>query len=203
MFGLVGWRQRLVRNLTGTVLEIGVGTGPNIRHYRNASHVYAIEPDRDSAEEARRVAAKASVPVTIEVAPAESLPYKDRSFDHVVSSLVFCSVHDQHAALNELRRVLKPGGRLHMVEHVRPRSEILFNLFRVLTPWWRGVAGNCHLDRPTLAVLQECGWDAEIHKWIFMFVRLTATPIPEPRFSAARTGSEEEFYRQAYAAQLE
>ena len=201
MFAAVRWRQKLVSNLAGDILEIGVGAGENLPYYRRADQVFAIEPDPARAQQAQAVAQNARLPITVDVAPAEELPYPDSRFDHVVSSLVLCSVHDQHTALNEIRRVLKPGGVLHMVEHVRPQNEVTNNFFRILTPWWRKVACNCHLDRPTLAVLQESGWDAEVHNRLFMFVKLSAVPTPEPRHSARKTGSEEEFYRQAYAGQ--
>ena len=171
------WRERLVQDLEGHVLEIGVGTGENLAHYRRASQVSAIEPDPMRADEARVAARSAHVPVTIDVAPAERLPYADAIFDHVVSSLVFCSVSDQRVALAEIRRVLKPDGALHMVEHVRPDSTLLGWFFSAATPFWRQIAHNCHLDRPTLDVLTEEGWQVQVHKRRWMFVRLTARPI--------------------------
>lgn len=165
-----GWRVRLVRELEGTVLEIGVGLGENLPHYRRAQWVHAIEPDPVRAAEARLAAAH--VPFTVEIAPAEALPYDDALFDHVVSSLVFCSVDDPRRALGEIARVLKPGGTLHMVEHVRPATPLLAGLFGAVTPWWSRVAYNCHLDRPTIDVLRDEGWTVEVHKRRAMFVRL-------------------------------
>jgi ubiquinone/menaquinone biosynthesis C-methylase UbiE len=171
------WRQRLVQDLEGHVLEIGVGTGENLAHYRRAGQVSAIEPDPERADKARAAARSAHVPVKIDVAPAEQLPYADAIFDHVVSSLVFCSVSDQRAALAEIRRVLKPNGALHMVEHVRPDSTLLGWLFSAATPYWRQIANNCHLDRRTLDVLAEEGWQVQVHKRRWMFVHLTARPF--------------------------
>ena len=165
-----GWRKGLVQGLGGTVLEIGVGTGENLPHYRRAQHVYAIEPDPTRAAEARLSAAR--VPFTVEIAPAEALPYDDASFDHVVSSLVFCSVADPQRALREIDRVLRPGGALHMVEHVRPATSVLADFFSAVTPWWSRVACNCHLDRPTIDVLQAEGWTVQVRKRRAMFVRM-------------------------------
>ncbi|MFN8495152.1 MAG: class I SAM-dependent methyltransferase [Caldilineaceae bacterium] len=170
------WRSNLVRALTGDILEIGVGTGENLPYYRAARHIWGIEPDAERAAEARQVAATLTIPVTIDVTGAETLPYPDQQFDHVVSSLVFCSVNDQRQVLAEIQRVLKPGGALHMVEHIRPQNRVLAWLFSAITPWWRKVAFNCHLDRPTIDVLKEEGWQVQVHQRIAMFVRMSATP---------------------------
>jgi len=168
------WRARLVADLPGHILEIGVGEGVNLPYYRQAAHIWAIEPDPERAQRARSVAATCAIPVTIDVAGAERLPYPDAAFDHVVSSLVFCSVTDQTGALREIRRVLKPEGTLHMVEHVRPQTRWLAALFSAITPWWRTIAHNCHLDRPTIAVLQREGWQVQVHRRRAMFVRISA-----------------------------
>lgn len=173
-----GWRARLVDGLTGDVLEIGVGTGANLPHYRAAASVAAIEPDADRAGEAATAAAQASgllgIPVRVDVAPAEALPYPDGSFDAVVSSLVFCSVADQAQAAGEIARVLRPGGVLWMVEHVRPQTAVLARLATFLTPGWRRIAHNCHLDRPTVDILREAGWQVEILRRRGVLVKLRA-----------------------------
>ncbi|MEZ4735604.1 MAG: class I SAM-dependent methyltransferase [Caldilineaceae bacterium] len=169
------WREHLVAELTGDVLEIGVGEGENLRYYRRADRVWAIEPDATRAQRARDVAAASPIPITVDVAGAEALPHPDDAFDHVVSSLVFCSVRDQAQALREIQRVLKPGGTLHMVEHVRPQTQWVAALFRAITPWWRRIAHNCHLDRATIMVLEREGWQVQVHRRRAMFVRLSAT----------------------------
>lgn len=171
------WRANLVKDLSGVVLEIGVGEGENLPYYRQASQIWAIEPDAERAAKARGIAETLTIPVTIDVAGAEKLPYPDHTFDHVVSSLVFCSVNDQRQVLQEVRRVLKPGGILHMVEHVRPNNRLLAWLFSAITPWWRKIAFNCHLDRPTVDVLREQGWQVIVHRRIAMVVRMSATPL--------------------------
>jgi ubiquinone/menaquinone biosynthesis C-methylase UbiE len=168
------WREKLVAELTGNVLEIGVGEGANLPYYRQAAHIWAIEPDAKRAQRAQAVAAACTIPITIDVTGAECLPYPDATFDHVVSSLVFCSVTDQVATLREIRRVLKPGGLLHMVEHVRPQTRWLAAFFSALTPWWRQIAHNCHLDRPTIEVLQREGWQVQLHRRRAMVVRMSA-----------------------------
>jgi ubiquinone/menaquinone biosynthesis C-methylase UbiE len=169
------WRPHLVQDIPGEVLEIGVGSGANLPLYRRAAHVWGIEPDVEAAAEAARVAAAAAVPVEVRVASAEALPFDDNAFDHVVSSLVFCSVTDGPQALREIERVLRPGGVLHMLEHVRPSIAPLGWLADVVTPAWRRMAGNCHLDRRTVELLRAQGWQVQVHRRIGIFVRLNAT----------------------------
>ena len=175
---LLHWRADLVKNLAGDILEIGVGKGENLGHYRKAEHLWAIEPDAERAEAARQTGKASGLDVAIQVAPAEALPYANDSFDHVVSSLVFCSVADQRRALVEISRVLRPSGVLHMVEHVRPRNQYLAALLSAITPWWRRIAYNCHLDRPTIELLRRSGWRVEIHRRFGLFIRLSATYEP-------------------------
>lgn len=171
------WRANLVQELTGDVLEIGVGTGANLPYYRRAGHVWGIEPDIERAGRAAKAAARAPVGVTIDRGTAEALPYPDQSFDHVVSSLVFCSVTEPARVLSEIRRVLRPGGALHMIEHVHPTTPVLARLFAAMTPWWRQVAHNCHLDRPTVETLAAAGWAVTVHRRRLFVVRLTARPV--------------------------
>ena len=169
------WRTNLVGELSGNILEVGVGTGPNLAHYRSASRLWAIEPGLERAGTARRVGIAEGLDTIVQVALAESLPHADNSFDHVVSSLVFCSVTDQRLALAEIRRVLKPRGTLHMVEHVCPQSKLAAFLAGVATPGWRRVAKNCHLNRPTIERLHESGWTVCVHGRLGVFVRISAT----------------------------
>jgi ubiquinone/menaquinone biosynthesis C-methylase UbiE len=168
------WRARLVQDLAGNILEIGVGTGANLPFYRRADHVWAIEPDPERAQAAVRIAQAAHIPIAVKVATAETLPFPDQHFDHVVSSLVFCSVSDPQMALGEIRRVLKPGGTLHMVEHVRPETVWLAALFGAVTPYWSRIEHNCHLDRPTVDLLRSEGWTVDVHERFAMLVRLSA-----------------------------
>ncbi len=171
-----GWRARLVRDLTGDVLEIGIGAGENLPYYRRARHVWGIEPHTARAAQARAAATSARVPVTVDIAPAEELPYDDQSFDHAVSSLVFCSVASPERALSEIARVLRPGGVLHMVEHIRPSNIVLATFARAATPLWSRFAWNCHLDRPTVDTLRAAGWRVRIDDRRLVFVQITAHP---------------------------
>jgi ubiquinone/menaquinone biosynthesis C-methylase UbiE len=170
------WRSRLVANLEGDVLEIGVGSGDNLLYYRRARHVWGIEPDPKRAAKARARAARSAVPMTIDVATAEDLPYTDHSFDVVVSSLVFCSVTDPVLALREVQRVLRPGGVMHMREHIRPKSNFWAGVATTLTPVQRRLFANCHLNRPTLEIMRGEGWHVELLAQKTVLVSVRATP---------------------------
>jgi ubiquinone/menaquinone biosynthesis C-methylase UbiE len=168
------WRRYLVEDLGGEVLEIGVGSGTNLKYYRNAHHVWAIEPDVERVAAARAVSLNAPVPVDVREAAAEALPFEDDTFDHVVSSLVFCSVTEPKQALAEIERVLRPGGTLHMLEHVRPKAAPLGWLAGAVTPTWSKAAGNCHLDRMTVELLKQQGWGVKVYRRVGIFVRMDA-----------------------------
>ncbi len=168
------WRRNLVQDLPGQVLEIGVGSGANLGYYRRAQHVWAIEPDAERAEAARKAGARALIPVEVREASAEALPFDDNSFDNVVSSLVFCSVADPKQALAEIERVLRPDGTLHMVEHVRPGFAPFAWAAAVVTPAWSRAAANCHLDRATVDLLRQEGWQVAVHRQIAVVVRMSA-----------------------------
>lgn len=176
MNDILKWRERLVGEIDGVVLEIGVGSGANLPRYRRAAAVFAIEPNQSSAQRAYITALRCAIPISVKIAVAEELPLANASVDHVVSSLVFCSVGDQHSALREIRRVLRPSGVLHMLEHIRPQEPLLAAAASTLTPYWSRIAHNCHLDRPTLDVLCAEGWRVRVLQQLGVFVRIEARP---------------------------
>ncbi len=153
--GVRRWREWVVRDARGRVLEIGVGTGLNLAHYRHAQSVVAIDPDGASLDQAR---ARRANTMSLHQARAEALPFADQAFDTVVGTLTFCSIGEPASALAEIRRVLKPGGRFRLVEHVRVDNDVIGGLQDALTPWWKSVAGNCHLNRNTLAEIERAGF---------------------------------------------
>jgi ubiquinone/menaquinone biosynthesis C-methylase UbiE len=152
-------RHQLVAALEGDVLEVGAGTGLNLRQYEQAGRVVALEPDPSMAKRLPARAAEAAVPVEIVTGSAESIPYPDESFDAVVVTFVLCSVEDPQAALAEVRRVLKPGAQLVLLEHVRGEGRRARWQDR-LTPLHRKLAGNCHLNRDTRAAVSAAGFDS-------------------------------------------
>lgn len=165
-------RQEVVESARGQVLEVGAGNGLNFAFYDpdKVARVEATEPDSVMLEHARKRAAAARVPVNLVQAPVENLPFADESFDSVVITLVFCSVSDPPHGLSEVRRVLKPGGTLLMVEHVRARGAIAAALQNIITPINRRLAGNCHWNRDTEQAVIEAGFTIEQRRDIKGFV---------------------------------
>jgi ubiquinone/menaquinone biosynthesis C-methylase UbiE len=156
-----GWMGRrragLLAGVEGDVLEIGAGTGANLPHYRPGARVTACEP---SAPMRAHLAAKLDtdeVPVTIVPAPAEDLPFDDDSFDVVVATLVLCTVRDVDRSLAEVRRVLRPGGRLLFIEHggAHPGKRGVWQ--RRIDPVWTRVACGCHLTRDARVNIERAG----------------------------------------------
>lgn len=156
--GLADLRARLLGELEGEALELGAGTGLNLRHYRRAARVVAVEPSASMAARLRERAAAAPCPVEVVTARAEALPFPDDGFDHVISTLVLCSVRDLGAALAEIRRVLRPTGTLVLLEHVRATGRLARWQDR-LTPLQRRIADGCHLNRATGAAVAAAGFD--------------------------------------------
>jgi ubiquinone/menaquinone biosynthesis C-methylase UbiE len=179
-------RERLVGDLEGEVLEVGAGTGLNLPHYRAASRVVALEPDAQYGRRLRDRAQNASVPVEVVAGTAEALPFPDASFDNAVTSLSLCSVGDLDGSLGELRRVLRPGGSLRFLEHVRGEGRLGRWQDR-LTPLQRRVADGCHLNRDVEAALGRSGFSVEE---IERFTMPPGHPLIKPGIqgAAVRTG---------------
>lgn len=156
LFGVRRWREWAVSTAQGNVLEIGIGTGLNLPHYRNAQAIAAIDPDGESLQHARL--RQNGRGVRFAQARAEALPFADDVFDMVVGTLTFCSIGEPACALSEVWRVLKAGGTLRLVEHVRVRNRWIAGLQDWLTPAWSKIASNCHLNRDTLAAVEHAGF---------------------------------------------
>jgi ubiquinone/menaquinone biosynthesis C-methylase UbiE len=160
--GLRDERRKVVGRASGRVLEIGAGTGLNLDHYGpEVTELVLTEPEEPMA---RRLRARATTGEVV-IAGAEELPFPDHSFDTVVSTLVLCTVPDQARAIAEIRRVLKPDGRLLFLEHVRSHDEKVAKWQdRLLRPW-RFVGHGCHPNRDTAAALQRGGFALELETW--------------------------------------
>jgi SAM-dependent methyltransferase len=153
--GLLRWRRWLALGASGRALEVGCGTGRNLPLY--ATKVIGIDPSPDAVRKARKRAP--GVPLVI--GSAEALPFRDGVFDTVVSSLVFCSVPDPARGLAEARRVLRPEGRLRMMEHVRAVGRFGGRVQDLLQPVWTRVTGGCHPNRRTEETVEAAGFQIE------------------------------------------
>jgi SAM-dependent methyltransferase len=154
-FGMARRRRELLAEARGEVLEIGAGTGLNLPHYpAELDHLVLTEPGLMLADRIDLTRAPAGVPTDLGNAPAEYLPFADDSFDTVVSTLVLCTVSDPRRAVAEAARVLRPGGRLLFLEHVRAEPGIRRSLQDRFANPWASFADGCRCDRDTLATIE-------------------------------------------------
>ena len=153
-------RQALLTAARGDVLEIGGGTGANLPFYNGAVSTLTItEPEKPMARRLQKHIQEAKPDAKLLRAPAEDLPFNDASFDVVVSTLVLCTVDDQPRALREMRRVLRPGGKLLFMEHVRSDDEKLARWQDRLLPLNVRLMHGCHCNRPTLDGIRAAGFE--------------------------------------------
>lgn len=147
-------RQVVCRSAVGTVVELGFGSGRNLRHYPGlVDQVLAVEPSVLAWTRAQPAITDFARPVRLVAADAAALPLDAASVDTVVSTWTMCTIPDLAGALAEVRRVLRPGGRLRFVEHGLAPDPGVRRAQHRLRPWWGPVAGGCHLDRDILAAL--------------------------------------------------
>jgi ubiquinone/menaquinone biosynthesis C-methylase UbiE len=156
--GLRAYREGLLADAAGQVLEIGAGTGSNLRFYGPAVESLTLtEPEIPMLRRLQRKAGEQAPAATVLRAPAEDLPFSDDCFDVAVSTLVLCGVDDQPRALRELRRVLRPGGQLLFIEHVRSGDAHLARSQDRMNGINRFMVG-CDCNRPTLDSIGDAGF---------------------------------------------
>lgn len=156
--GLAARRRHLVGSALGRVLEIGAGTGLNLRFYRpdRVSSIVALEPDPAMGERLAWRAKTLLVPLDLRCTAVDDADLPDAAFETIVVTLTLCSVPDPAAAAASIARWLVPGGRLLFIEHVAALG-MRGRLQRVATPLWSRAVGGCHLDRDTLTTLRQAG----------------------------------------------
>jgi len=151
-------REALLAGAEGDVVEVGAGTGANLSHYGDGVATLTItEPSRPMIKRLERKLGESPHEAKVLRAPAEDLPFESDSFDTVVATLVLCSVDDQPRALKELRRVLRPGGRLLFMEHVRSEEPKLARLQDRMN-WLNNLVVHCDCNRPTLDSIEAAGF---------------------------------------------
>lgn len=148
-------REYLTNGVEGDVLDLGAGTGANFPYLRDTgASLHAVEPDPHMRKRARRRAEDLGVDIEIRPDRAESLSYEDDSFDYVIAGLVFCTIQNVDAALDEVARVLRPGGEFRFLEHVGDEG-FARRLQETVNPLWKRCAGGCNLDRDTVETFEE------------------------------------------------
>jgi ubiquinone/menaquinone biosynthesis C-methylase UbiE len=151
-------RARVTTGLSGEVLEVGFGSGLNMPYYPpDVKRVRAVEPSAVARKLAAERLAASTVPVEYIGGDAQALPLADGSVDHVVSVLTLCTIPAVDRALTEIRRVLRPGGAFHFMEHGLSPQEPVARWQHRLTPLQRRVFGGCHIDRPIGRLVTDAG----------------------------------------------
>jgi ubiquinone/menaquinone biosynthesis C-methylase UbiE len=156
------WRSSAIAGLSGRVVEIGFGSGLNVKHYPpEVDVVLAVEPAAVARRRAAKRVAAGSTPVEHVGLDAQAIPLDDDSCDSALSTFTLCTVPDPAKVLSELRRVLRPGGRFHYLEHGIAPDPSVARWQRRLDPWQARIADGCHLTRDASALVGEAGFVVE------------------------------------------
>ena len=156
--GLTDMRKSLIAEASGKVLEVGGGTGANLAFYGpGVTSLTITEPDPSMLKRLERRVESEAPGATVLRAPAEDLPFDDDTFDVVVSTLVLCGVDDQPRAAREIRRVLRPGGRLLFLEHLRSGDAKVARTQDRMN-WLNRIVVCCDCNRPTLNTIADSGF---------------------------------------------
>ncbi|MEU7763969.1 class I SAM-dependent methyltransferase [Nocardia sp. NPDC049190] len=160
--GMGARRRDLLGRAVGRTVELGSGTGLNLGYYPDdVDELILTEPEAAMRTRLARRLRRSRRPARVLDASAEHLPFADETVDTVVSTLVLCTVDDPAPVLREIERVLRPGGRLLFLEHVRSRSPRLASWQDRLAVPWRRFAEGCHCNRATLELIRACGLELD------------------------------------------
>jgi ubiquinone/menaquinone biosynthesis C-methylase UbiE len=169
-------RDRYVPRASGAVLEIGIGSGLNLPHYgEEVTSITGLDPHAELTARARQRASGLATPVSLLQISGEEIPADDARFDSIVCTWTLCSIPNVYAALREMRRVLRPGGRLYFVEHGRAPEARVEKWQRRIEPLWKKIGGGCHLTRKADQLIEDAG---------FAIAELDSGYQPGPKFAA-------------------
>ncbi len=159
---LAPYRNRAVSNATGRVLEVGMGSGLNLPFYGDkVTEIIGLEPSAKLLAMANKAARKSKISLVLMEGTAEAIPIEDQSVDVVVTTWTMCSIPEIQTALQEMRRILRPNGRLLFVEHGRAPEPGVRWLQDRLTPAWKHLSGGCHLNRAIEELIENAGFRME------------------------------------------
>lgn len=153
------WRRRLLKDARGKTLEIGIGTGKSLSDYPAGVSITGIDASENMLQYARKRANGYNHIDKLLIMDTEELAFDDNTFDTVVSSCVFCSVHNPVKAFSEIKRVCKVGGSIYLLEHVRSQNRVIGKMMDILNPISYGLYGD-NINRRTYDHLIEAGFDA-------------------------------------------
>ena len=153
-------RAKVVPRASGDILELGCGGGTNLQFYdwSRVNSLSGVDPSPELLGRAQDALLRSGRSANFANGIAEALPFENSSFDSVVTTFTLCSVQDPTAALSEVRRVLRPGGRLIFLEHGKAPDPAAANWQNRIEPVWKHIAGGCHLTRPVTGAISDAGF---------------------------------------------
>ena len=167
-------RSELIPSAEGKVLEIGMGSGLNLPHYDGISGLIGLEPSEELQNLAQDMLIQTHFPSEMLTGSAEDIPLESNTFDTVVMTWTLCSVTDPVLALSEIKRVIKPGGKVIFAEHGKSPDQNIRKLQKTLNPLWSRIAGGCQLNREIVDLYESSG---------FKFKRLERGYLEGPKFA--------------------
>ena len=160
--GVRDQRRRLIDGITGRVVELAAGTGLNVPLYpETADEIHAVEPDEHMLRKLRTRAAKSDATLFLYRGDSRHLPFVDGAFDVAIMTFALCTIPDPVAALDEIHRVVRTGGVLRFLEHVRSPNPRTARWQDRATPIWSRFAGGCRLNQPTVEILEATRWEVD------------------------------------------
>ena len=162
------WRKEIFRNIEGNILEVGVGTGSNFAYYPINTCVTGIDFSPKMLEIATQKRAQSKAKITLKEMDVEQMDFSDNTFDAVVTSCVFCSVPDPVKGLKEIRRVVKPGGKIIMLEHMRSENAFVGGMLDIINPLTVRLTG-ANVNRETIQNIEASGLKVISQRFLLLF----------------------------------